>query len=86
MTTDTQEFCWEQQVTCVFISRGNAGSSQTETVLLSDIGMPDVDIWIQQVRTLLPQAGRYRDCLDCYASEINQQQALAGFQSTFPSQ
>jgi len=30
-------------------------------VLLSDIGMPDVDgyMLIQQVRTLLPRAGRY---------------------------
>jgi CheY-like chemotaxis protein/nitrogen-specific signal transduction histidine kinase len=54
-------------------------------VLLSDIGMPDVDgyMLIQQVRTLPPeQGGQIRAiALTAYAGEINYQQALsAGFQ------
>ena len=55
-------------------------------LLLSDIGMPDVDgyMLIQQVRSLPPeQGGQIRAiALTAYAGEINYQQALsAGFQS-----
>ena len=55
-------------------------------VLLSDIGMPDVDgyMLIQKVRTLPPeQGGQIRAiALTAYAGEINYQQAIAaGFQS-----
>jgi CheY-like chemotaxis protein len=55
-------------------------------VLLSDIGMPDVDgyMLMQQVRTLPPeQGGQIRAiALTAYAGEINYQQAIAaGFQS-----
>ena len=53
-------------------------------VLLSDIGMPDIDgyMLIKQVRTLLPQRGQIPAiALTAYAGEMNQQQALAaGFQ------
>lgn len=52
-------------------------------VLLSDIGMPDVDgyMLIQQVRTLLTQGDQIKAiALTAYAGEMNQQQALkAGF-------
>jgi len=54
-------------------------------VLLSDIGMPDVDgyMFIQQVRSLPPEQGGQIPAiaLTAYAGEINYQQALsAGFQ------
>jgi signal transduction histidine kinase len=53
-------------------------------VLLSDIGMPDVDgyMLIQQIRISLPQGGQIPAiALTAYAGEMNQQQALAaGFQ------
>jgi len=54
-------------------------------VLLSDIGMPNVDgyVLIQQVRTLPSEQGGQIPAiaLTAYAGEINQQQALAaGFQ------
>ncbi|MGF1974707.1 MAG: ATP-binding protein [Nostoc sp. CmiSLP01] len=52
-------------------------------VLLSDIGMPDIDGYrlIQEVRTLLPQGQKLRAiALTAYAGQMNQQQALkAGF-------
>ena len=55
-------------------------------VLLSDIGMPDVDgyMLMQQVRTLPPEQGGQIPAiaLTAYAGEINHQQAItAGFQS-----
>jgi signal transduction histidine kinase/ActR/RegA family two-component response regulator len=55
-------------------------------VLLSDIGMPDVDgyMLMQQVRTLPPEQGGQIPAiaLTAYAGEINYQQAIAaGFQS-----
>jgi PAS domain S-box-containing protein len=55
------------------------------TILLSDIGMPDMDgyMLMQQVRALPPeQGGRVRAiALTAYAGDFNQQQALqAGFQ------
>ena len=55
-------------------------------VLLSDIGMPDIDgyMLMQQVRTLPPEQGGQIPAiaLTAYAGEINYQQALsAGFQS-----
>lgn len=50
-------------------------------VLLSDIGMPDMDgyMLLQQVRTLTPEQGGQIPAiaLTAYAGEINQQQALA---------
>jgi CheY-like chemotaxis protein len=54
-------------------------------VLLSDIGMPDVDgyMLMQQVRTLPPEQGGQIPAiaLTAYAGEINYQQAIAaGFQ------
>ncbi|MBD2462582.1 response regulator [Oscillatoria sp. FACHB-1407] len=54
-------------------------------LLISDIGMPDMDgyMLIQQVRKLPPDKGRYIPAiaLTAYASEFDQQQALAaGFQ------
>jgi len=54
-------------------------------VLLSDIGMPDMDgyMLMQQVRALPPeQGGQVRAiAFTAYAGEFNQQQALqAGFQ------
>lgn len=54
-------------------------------VLLSDIGMPDMDgyMLVQHVRTLLPEQGGQVPAiaLTAYAGEIDQQQALsAGFQ------
>jgi CheY-like chemotaxis protein len=54
-------------------------------VLLSDIGMPDMDgyMLIQQVRTFSPEQGGQIPAiaLTAYAGEMNQQQALAaGFQ------
>ena len=69
-------------------SAGEAFAALTESkpdVLLSDIGMPEVDgyMLIQQVRTLPPeQGGQIRAiALTAYAGEINYQQALsAGFQ------
>lgn len=52
-------------------------------VLLSDIGMPDIDgyMLIQEVRTLLPPGQKLRAiALTAYAGQMNQQQALkAGF-------
>jgi CheY-like chemotaxis protein len=55
-------------------------------VLLSDIGMPDIDgyMLMQQVRTLPPEQGGQIPAiaLTAYAGEINYQQAIAaGFQS-----
>ncbi|BAY97309.1 multi-sensor hybrid histidine kinase [Tolypothrix tenuis PCC 7101] len=54
-------------------------------VIVSDIGMPEVDGYtlIKQVRSLLPEQGGQTPAiaLTAYAGEINQQQALAaGFQ------
>lgn len=53
-------------------------------VLLSDIGMPDVDgyMLIQKIRISLPQGGQIPAiALTAYAGEVNQKQALAaGFQ------
>ncbi|MBW4490716.1 MAG: response regulator [Trichocoleus desertorum ATA4-8-CV12] len=53
-------------------------------VLLSDIGMPDMDgyMLMQQVRQLSPPGGQIPAiALTAYAGEINQQQAIAaGFQ------
>jgi PAS domain S-box-containing protein len=70
-------------------SAGEALTALTQSVpdvLLSDIGMPDVDgyMLMQQVRTLPPeQGGQIRAiALSAYAGEINYQQAIAaGFQS-----
>ena len=70
-------------------SAGEALTALTQSVpdvLLSDIGMPDVDgyMLMQQVRTLPPeQGGQIRAiALTAYAGEINYQQAIAaGFQS-----
>jgi PAS domain S-box-containing protein len=60
-------------------------SQSTPDVLLSDIGMPEMDgyMLIQQVRTLAPEQGGQIPAiaLTAYAGEMNQQQALAaGFQ------
>ncbi|MBW4538462.1 MAG: PAS domain-containing protein [Myxacorys chilensis ATA2-1-KO14] len=60
-------------------------TQSTPDVLLSDIGMPDMDgyMLIQQVRTLTPEQGGQMPAiaLTAYAGEMNQQQALAaGFQ------
>ncbi|HEY9612355.1 PAS domain S-box protein [Allocoleopsis sp.] len=71
---------------------GSAGAALTALsqsvpdVLLSDIGMPDMDgyMLMQQVRTLPPeQGGQIRAiALTAYAGEINYQQAIAaGFQN-----
>jgi CheY-like chemotaxis protein len=54
-------------------------------ILLSDIGMPDMDgyMLLQQIRTLSPEQGGQTPAiaLTAYAGELNQQQALAaGFQ------
>jgi len=54
-------------------------------VLLSDIGMPDMDgyMLLQQVRALPPEQGGQIPAiaLTAYAGDVNQQQALAaGFQ------
>jgi CheY-like chemotaxis protein len=54
-------------------------------VLICDIGMPDVDgyMFMRQVRQRSPEAGGEVPAiaLTAYASELNQQQALAaGFQ------
>jgi CheY-like chemotaxis protein len=54
-------------------------------ILVSDIGMPDMDgyMLMRQVRAFLPQQGRPLPALalTAYAGEYNQQQALAaGFQ------
>jgi len=69
-------------------SAGEAFAALTQfkpDVLLSDIGMPDVDgyMLIRQLRTLSPQEGGQIQAiaLTAYAGEINYQQALAaGFQ------
>jgi signal transduction histidine kinase/ActR/RegA family two-component response regulator len=70
-------------------SAGEALTALTQSlpdVLLSDIGMPDVDgyMLMQQVRTLPPEQGGQIPAiaLTAYAGEINYQQAIAaGFQS-----
>jgi CheY-like chemotaxis protein len=70
-------------------SAGEALAALTQSVpdvLLSDIGMPDVDgyMLIQKVRTLAPEQGGQIPAiaLSAYAGEINYQQALsAGFQT-----
>jgi CheY-like chemotaxis protein len=59
-------------------------------VLLSDIGMPDMDgyMLIQQVRTLAPEQGGQilAIALTAYAGETNQQQVIAaGFQKHIPT-
>ncbi len=91
---DTREFVtflleqYGAQVRAVS-SAGEAITALTQSVpdvLLSDIGMPDVDgyMLMQQVRTLPPeQGGQIRAiALTAYAGEINYQQAIAaGFQS-----
>jgi PAS domain S-box-containing protein len=61
-------------------------SQSVPNVLLSDIGMPDMDgyMLMQQVRTLPPEQGGQIPAiaLSAYAGEINYQQAIsAGFQS-----
>lgn len=69
-------------------SAGEAFAALTQSkpdVLLSDIGMPEVDgyMLMQQVRTLPPEQGGQIPAiaLTAYAGEINYQQALlAGFQ------
>lgn len=90
--TDTREFTafllekYGANVTAVS-SASEALVALTQShpdVLLSDIGMPDVDGYtlIKQVRNLLPQ-GRQLPAiaLTAYAGDMNQQQALkAGFQ------
>jgi CheY-like chemotaxis protein len=90
--TDTREFTgflleqYGASVTAVSsASEALVALTQSQPdVLLSDIGMPDVDgyMLIQQVRTLLPQGGQIKAiALTAYAGEMNQQQALAaGFQ------
>lgn len=60
-------------------------SQSTPDILLSDIGMPEMDgyMLIQQVRNLLPEQGGQIPAiaLTAYAGEINQQQVMAaGFQ------
>ncbi|KAB8319987.1 response regulator [Tolypothrix campylonemoides VB511288] len=94
--TDTREFTaflleqYGANVTAVSsASEALAVLTQSQPdVLVSDIGMPDVDgyMLIQQVRTLLPQGGQIKAlsealpkaiALTAYAGEINQQQALA---------
>jgi len=90
--TDTREFTaflleqYGASVTAVS-SASEALVALTQSkpdVLLSDIGMPDIDgyMLIQQVRTLLPQGGQIKAiALTAYAGEMNQQQAFAaGFQ------
>ncbi|HEY9797648.1 MAG TPA: PAS domain S-box protein, partial [Leptolyngbyaceae cyanobacterium] len=70
-------------------SAGEALTALTQSVpdvLLSDIGMPDIDgyMLMQQVRTLPPEQGGQIPAiaLSAYAGEINYQQAIAaGFQS-----
>ena len=70
-------------------SAGEALAALTQSVpdvLLSDIGMPDVDgyMLMQKVRTLAPEQGGQIPAiaLSAYAGEINYQQALsAGFQT-----
>ncbi|AFZ19991.1 PAS domain S-box protein [Allocoleopsis franciscana] len=91
---DTREFVaflleqYGAQVTAV----GTAGealaalSQSVPDVLLSDIGMPEMDgyMLMQKVRTLPPEQGGQIPAiaLTAYAGEINYQQALsAGFQS-----
>jgi CheY-like chemotaxis protein len=90
--TDTREFTaflleqYGASVTAVSsASEALVALTQSQPdVLLSDIGMPDIDgyMLIQQVRTLLPQGGQIKAiALTAYAGEMNQQQAFAaGFQ------
>jgi PAS domain S-box-containing protein len=90
--TDTRElttFVLEQSgaiVTAVSSASEALGvlTQSQPDVLLSDIGMPDVDgyMLIQQVRTLLPHGKQIKAiALTAYAGEMNQQQSIkAGFQ------
>ncbi|WP_413201241.1 PAS domain S-box protein [Nostoc piscinale] len=64
-------------------------SQSLPDILISDIGMPDVDgyMLIRQIRQLTPEQGGNVPAiaLTAYAGEINQQQALtAGFQLHIP--
>ena len=90
---DTREFVafLLQQYGAQVRAVGSAGEALTAltqsvpNVLLSDIGMPDVDgyMLMQQVRTLPPEQGGQIPAiaLTAYAGEINYQQAIAaGFQ------
>ena len=92
--TDAREFVTFllQQYGAQVKAVGSAGEALTALtqsvpdVLLSDIGMPDVDgyMLMQQVRTLPPEQGGQIPAiaLSAYAGEINYQQAIAaGFQS-----
>jgi CheY-like chemotaxis protein len=91
--TDTREFVvfLLQQAQASVIFADSAGSAlatlmkSKPDVLLSDIGMPDMDgyMLLQQVRALPPEQGGQIPAiaLTAYAGAFNQQQALdAGFQ------
>ncbi|MEG4628891.1 PAS domain S-box protein [Microcoleus sp. AR_TQ3_B6] len=91
--TDTREFVvfLLQQAQASVIFADSAGSAlaalmrSKPDVLLSDIGMPDMDgyMLMQQVRALPPEQGGEIPAiaLTAYAGDFNQQQALdAGFQ------
>jgi PAS domain S-box-containing protein len=91
--TDTREFVvfLLQQAQASVIFADSAGSAlatlmqSKPDVLLSDIGMPDMDgyMLLQQVRALPPEQGGQIPAiaLTAYAGDFNQQQALdAGFQ------
>jgi CheY-like chemotaxis protein len=91
--TDTREFVvfLLQQAQASVIFADSAGSAlatlmqSKPDVLLSDIGMPDMDgyMLLQQVRALPPEQGGEIPAiaLTAYAGDFNQQQALdAGFQ------
>ena len=91
--TDTREFVvfllQQAQASVMFAdSAGEALAALMQSkpdVLLSDIGMPDMDgyMLLQQVRALPPEQGGEIPAiaLTAYAGDFNQQQALdAGFQ------
>ena len=91
--TDTREFVvfllQQAQASVMFAdSAGKALAALMQSkpdVLLSDIGMPDMDgyMLMQQVRALPPEQGGQIPAiaLTAYAGDFNQQQALdAGFQ------
>jgi len=91
--TDTREFVvfllQQAQASVIFAdSAGKALATLMQSkpdVLLSDIGMPDMDgyMLLQQVRALPPEQGGEIPAiaLTAYAGDFNQQQALdAGFQ------
>jgi CheY-like chemotaxis protein len=91
--TDTREFVvfLLQQAQASVISANSAREAlaalmqSKPDVLLSDIGMPDMDgyMLLQQVRALPPEQGGQIPAiaLTAYAGDVNQQQALAaGFQ------